>query len=639
MAAFQRFIDTFIQDNNLQGTIAYLDDVTIIGNNKEEHDRRLKAFMSAAKSHNLTINNEKSVFNVEELKLLGHVVSHGEIRPDPDSLAPLVELKPPANGAELKRCIGMFSYFSKWIVNFSEKLQPLLKPDGFPLRSEALLAFEDLKTGLRKACLGCIREGVPFVVECDASDYAVAAVLSQGGRPVAFLSRTLSKPEKSYPAIEKEAAAILEEVRKWGYLLHGNSFKLVTDQKALSFIFQKSHKSKIKNTKLQLWRLELSSFNYYIQHRPGDENLVPDALSRVCHLRSRDSALRDAHVLLGHPGVTRLMHFVRSKNLPFSATDVREECRSCPECARIKPRFYKPKDQFDLVKATRPMERISINFKGPVEGKNRFLLVMIDEYSRFPFAFPCKDTSAATVITCLSSLFSLAGVPAYIHSDRSMSFLAREVREFLHKRGVATSSTTPYHPTGNSQCERVNQTLWRTVKLLLSSRDLPEEAWEVVLPDALHSIRSLLCTSTNETPHERFFGFPRRSTFGQSVPDWLLKNDSALLRKYVRTKSEPLCEKVELVEANSKFALIRYANGKESTVSVRDLAPCPEDPKEQNDSVVDPTEEEPAEQTASENGEHISTGEPSVTPPRENSVRHSARTRKPPERYGHNICD
>jgi len=56
------------------------------------------------------------------------------------------------------------------------------------------------------------------------------------------------------------------------------------------------------------------------------------------------------------------------------------------------------------------------------------------------------------------------------------------LKEFLTKRGVATSRSTPYHPQGNGQCERANQTIWRTIRLLLHSQSLPEDRWEEVLP-------------------------------------------------------------------------------------------------------------------------------------------------------------
>ena len=100
------------------------------------------------------------------------------------------------------------------------------------------------------------------------------------------------------------------------------------------------------------------------------------------------------------------------------------------------------------------------------------------------------------------------GMPAYIHSERGASFLSKEVQHFLREKGVATSRTTPYNPCANGQVERYNDIVWKSVLLTLKSKYLPVQTWQNVLSDALHSIRSLLCTSVNETPHERFFHFP-----------------------------------------------------------------------------------------------------------------------------------
>jgi len=70
-----------------------------------------------------------------------------------------------------------------------------------------------------------------------------------------------------------------------------------------------------------------------------------------------------------------------------------------------------------------------------------------DEYSRFPFAFACKDTSTLSVTNCLALLFSLVGFP-YVHSDRGTAIMSKD---YLHSPGIATSHSTQYHPTGNSQ--------------------------------------------------------------------------------------------------------------------------------------------------------------------------------------------
>ncbi len=147
--------------------------------------------------------------------------------------------------------------------------------------------------------------------------------------------------------------------------------------------------------------------------------------------------------------------------------------------------------------------------------------------------FPCKDVSTTTVIKCLCQLFTLFGMPAYIHSDRGSSFMSEELRQFLMSRGVATSRTTPYNPACNGQVERYNGTIWKTIRMALETRGLPVTHWQDVLPDALHSIRSLLCTATNNTPHERFFRFERRSSTGRSVPTWLSTPGPVLLKRHV----------------------------------------------------------------------------------------------------------
>ncbi|KAL7634037.1 UNVERIFIED_CONTAM: hypothetical protein RMT77_015362 [Armadillidium vulgare] len=110
--------------------------------------------------------------------------------------------------------------------------------------------------------------------------------------------------------------------------------------------------------------------------------------------------------------------------------------------------------------------------------------------------------------------------------------------------------------------------------LALESRKLPTTLWETVLPDALHSIWTLLCASTNATPHERLFTYPRRSSCGLSISTWLTTPGNVLLRKHNRKKEDPWVEEVQLIDVNPHYAHIRFPNGREDTVSDGDLAPC-----------------------------------------------------------------
>lgn len=600
VACFQRVIDYIIKSENLEGVYAYLDDITICGRNQADHDKNLKKFLLVVRKYNFTINEKKSSYSLKSIKLLGYLIENNALKPDPIRLEPLRKLPVPADSQSLKRAIGMFAHYSKWIPCFSEKIHRLVSCKSFPLSEICVNDFEKLKLDIAKSAVTSIKDNIPFVVETDASEHSIAATLSQAGRPVAFFSRTLSKCEQNHSSVEKEAYSIVEAIKKWRHFLIGRHFQLITDQKSVSFMFDTKHSSKIKNEKILRWRLELSCYSYDIIYRPGRENIVADTFSRVCGANSQKT-LFDLHQALCHPGITRMVHWVRSRNMPYSVEDIRIMSASCPVCAELKPKFIKY--QGTLIKATSVFERISLDFKGPLpsDSRNKYILTIVDEYSRFPFAYPCQDMTSETVIRCLSNLFSIFGMPGYIHTDQGSSFMSNEFKNYLHSKGIATSRSTPYNPEGNGQTERFNGIIWKTINLALRSRNLKIQHWEAVLEDALHSIRSLLCTATNSTPHERMFRHSRKSMNGTAIPSWLTSG-KIYMKKHVRhSKYDPLVEEVDLIEANPQYALVRLSNGREATVSLKHLAPCGDDSLLQSENNADnhvintPTQSEDSE--------------------------------------------
>ena len=180
-------------------------------------------------------------------------------------------------------------------------------------------------------------------------------------------------------------------------------------------------------------------------------------------------------------------------------------------CVEHKSQFHRP-SQAHLIKATQPFERLYLDFKGPLKSNNHiiFFLNVIDEYSRFPFVFPCKDVSTQTVIQCLCQLFSIFGMPANVHSDRGSSFMSAELHRLLLNKGIAASQTTAHNPACNGQVEKYSGTVWKAMTMALKTCGLSMKYLQNVLPDALHSLCSLLCTSTNCSPHERLFNYERR---------------------------------------------------------------------------------------------------------------------------------
>lgn len=576
VSAFQRTVNKIIKKEGLKSTFAYVDNVTVCGHTEEELKENVNAWIKTKHSYNITLNDEKTVHCTQTLPILGYVISNGCIQPDCKRLKPLLEMPPPTTPKAQKRLVGMFSYYSKFIKNFSDKICCINRNTVFPLPPDVLEAFQVLKNDLKEATLQSIDLNETFVVETDASDFCIAATLNQKGRPVAFFSRTLNSNEIKHHSVEKEAAAIVESIQEWRYFLLGRKFKLITDQRSVGFMYDSKRRSKIKNDKIGRWRVELSEFKFDITYRPGKENVAADTFSRIASVGHPIADLREIHEQLCHPGITRLAHFIRMKNLPYTLEEVKTVAQSCHSCALLKPRFLRINGT--LIKAIAPFQRLSIDFKGPlpVSSKgNQYLLTIIDEYSRFPFAFPCPNMKSGTVTSCFNKLFSLFGLPGMVHNDRASDFLSEETLQYLNNKGISTSKTSRYNPKCNGQVEKLNGTLWKAIQVSLHSRKLKLSEWETVLPDALHSIRSLLCTSTNATPHERLFSYTRKSTAGKSIPSWVKPGPVYLKNHVKKNKYEAPVTPATLLHVNPEYAHVRLPSGTETTVSLRDVAPYP----------------------------------------------------------------
>ncbi|XP_069765878.1 uncharacterized protein [Narcine bancroftii] len=238
-----------------------------------------------------------------------------------------------------------------------------------------------------------------------------------------------------------------------------------------------------------------------------------------------------------------------------------------------------------LNKATRTLETISLDFKGPLpsNNKNVYFLTVIDEYSRFPFAIPCP------VIKGLDRIFSIFGFPSYVHTDRGSAFMSAELRRAMLRKGIATSRTMSYT---HRAMGRSKGTVWKTVNLALKTHGYPVTWWQDVLPEALHSTWSLLCTATNQTPHERMFAFPRKSGTVMEWPACLSEPGTVLLKSHTRT-----CETDPLIQP-SNYAHVKFPDGSTHIVLLRDLAlsgsPLPHAPTQSDPERLDSPTPPPA---------------------------------------------
>jgi hypothetical protein len=148
VAAFQRTMNSIISTNNLSGVFSYLDDIIVAGQDMEQHDKNLSRLLTCFNALNVSLNENKCMWRKSTIKFLGYSISKETVKPDPDRLQPLRDLPIPADLPSLRRVLGLFSYYSKWISKFSDKVIPLTT-SSLPLNSDAVKCFQSLKRKLK----------------------------------------------------------------------------------------------------------------------------------------------------------------------------------------------------------------------------------------------------------------------------------------------------------------------------------------------------------------------------------------------------------------------------------------------------------------------------------------------------------
>eukprot|EP00741_Cyanophora_paradoxa_P002997 tig00000658_g2909.t1 len=289
-AAFSRAITAILGPLLTTCVVAYIDDITVFSPSIDQHLLDLKALFETISKANLRLKPSKCRFCVPEIDLLGHRISAEGIRQDPAKTKVISDWQTPKNADELRSFLGLAGYYRRFVENFSKvvyAMQRLLLKDAvwsWPEGGAADRAFKELKELLgRDIILRFPDFSKPFILQTDASTYAIGAILSQTDkdgveRPLAFISRTLLPAEMNYSATELECLAVVWAIKYWRhYLLGGPQFLVRTDHHALQWL-----KSLDPTTgRLGRWSLLLQAYDFDIVYRPGKQNGGPDACSRL----------------------------------------------------------------------------------------------------------------------------------------------------------------------------------------------------------------------------------------------------------------------------------------------------------------------------------------------------------------------
>ncbi len=222
-----------------------------------------------------------------EVNFLGHRITQKGLMMDDHKVKAILDWEPPKSVPALRSFLGLASYYRKFIKNFAKIVAPLtnlLKKSAITYEWEEACdkAFEALTGILVKGSLLKLPDfDKDFEIHSDASNFAIGSVIVQDGRPVAFESKKLSEMERRWPTHEKEMWAVIHCLKTWGHYIGSKDVVVWTDNVTLKYF---ATQPKLSSKQVR-WQDTLALFNVDIQHKPGKETIVPDALNRKPQLR------------------------------------------------------------------------------------------------------------------------------------------------------------------------------------------------------------------------------------------------------------------------------------------------------------------------------------------------------------------
>jgi RNase H-like domain found in reverse transcriptase/Reverse transcriptase (RNA-dependent DNA polymerase)/Integrase zinc binding domain/Ty3 transposon capsid-like protein/Chromo (CHRromatin Organisation MOdifier) domain len=276
----REFLDVFV--------IVYLDDILVFSINETEHITHVTKVLQRLQDCRLFVKIEKSSFHQDTVDFLGYRVSASGLLMDLSKIKTIQSWPIPKDIRDIQSFLGFANFYRRFILNYAKAAQPLTnllkKNVPFVLSSNVIEAFERLKSLFVSAPI--LRHFDPtkkIILETDASDFALGAVLSQvfddkSTYPIAFYSRKLSPAEQNYPIFDKEMLAIIAALIEWRSYLEGSSspFIIYTDHKNLEYFTT----TKSLNRRQARWSEILPNYDFTIVYRPGSRNGKADALSR-----------------------------------------------------------------------------------------------------------------------------------------------------------------------------------------------------------------------------------------------------------------------------------------------------------------------------------------------------------------------
>ena len=310
-ASFQRMMEYVLSDLLPSTCLVYIDDVIVHSYTQAEHLQSLRKVFECLRFYNLKLKPSKCEFFKTELKFLGHIISDKGLKADPDKITAIKDWPQPKSVKQIRQFLGLSGFLRRYIKDYAIIARPItdllqgysnkkqsrssnlkLEKEHFVWGKDQQAAFNKLKQVIAKdVTLAFPNFNLPFKLSCDASRNGLGGWLEQvqpNGkyRPIAFASRKTSNAERQYPVHKIEFLALKWCVtEKFKDYLYGKSFVIYTDNNPLTYVL----KSAKLDATSQRWLSQLEQYDFTIEYKPGVNNIVADALSRIYDTEEDDN--------------------------------------------------------------------------------------------------------------------------------------------------------------------------------------------------------------------------------------------------------------------------------------------------------------------------------------------------------------
>ncbi len=284
-ATFSRAINFVLRGLTWKTVLAFLDDILALGKTFDEHLHILREIFKRFLEYQLKLKPKKCQLFARKVEFLGRWVGPEGLALSEGDITVVREWEVPKSRKDVERFLGLVNYHRMFIPDFAKRAAPLYGLTGknpFEWGTEQDEAFVDLKSALTSApILGLPNRKDVFVLDTDASDYAIGAQLSQVHdgveRVISYGSFSLTKEQRKYCTTRKELLSVVRFTRQYRHYLLGRHFTLRTDHNSLTWLMS----FKEPQGQIARWLEELSQYDMTIIHRPGLKHQNADALSRV----------------------------------------------------------------------------------------------------------------------------------------------------------------------------------------------------------------------------------------------------------------------------------------------------------------------------------------------------------------------